>query len=169
MDIVITKGEAADRIAVRREDGSNASFGLPHKGPVPHDVVHYFVERALGQGDGFWGKVAAGIDPEQIGAMAKAAGHASAKRVREPDPGFVEIVRIERLVEAFEADLWCGGEGHDGVRDMAAAGCAQSLVAPLDLDGSLIDRVREEIAVFARRWGALTPGGSMQLQWTGRP
>ncbi|WP_118857916.1 hypothetical protein [Sphingomonas mesophila] len=165
MDIVITKGEREDRIEARRGDGSVAAFRLPHKGPVPHDVVHFFVERALGRRDGFWGMVAAGRDPAEIGDLAKAAGHASAKRARAPDADFVAIIQVERLVEAFEADLWGGGDGHDGVRSMAAAGCAQSLVAPMAIDGATIDQVRGEIADFRDRWVALLAGATVTLDW----
>ena len=164
MDIVITKGTTADRIAVTRGDGSAAAFDLPHKGPVPHDAVHYFVERALGSTRGFWGMVAAGRDPEAIGAMARSAGHASAKRAAVSDPAFTEIIQVERLVEAFEADLWGGGD-NDGVRAMAAAGCAQSHVPPLALDDLLIGEVRGAIARFRDDWSARAPGSSVSLRW----
>jgi hypothetical protein len=165
MDIIITKGERQDRIEARRSDGSVASFRLPHKGPVPHDVVHYVVERAIGGDRGFWGLVAAGADPEEIGAMAKAAGHASAKRAQRPDPGFVTIIQIEPLVEAFEADQWGGGNDNDAVRAMAAAGCEQSLVAPVDISDAAINAARGAIADFHARWRDAAVGTNETLEW----
>lgn len=165
MDIVITKGEREDGIAATRADGSSATFRLPHKGPVPHDAVHFFVERALGCADGFWGMVAAGADPEEIGARAKAAGHASAKRAEPPVADFIPIIQVERLVEAFEADLWCGGQGGDDIRAMAAAGCAQSHVPAIAPDDSTIAEIRTAIADFRHSWAAVPKGGSATLRW----
>ena len=84
MRIIITKGERDDRIEVLRADGSGASTRFPRKGPVPHDATHYVVESGLGITKGFWGLVAAGRHPEEIAEIAKAAGHASAKRASRP-------------------------------------------------------------------------------------
>ncbi len=63
MRIEITKGERADRIRVNRPDGTVLDYAMPKKGPVPHDAVHYFVERALGLADAFWGMIARGCIP----------------------------------------------------------------------------------------------------------
>lgn len=165
MQIIITKGEKQDRIEARRGDGSSAAFTFPHKGPVPHDMVHYFVERALGEDRGFWGMVAGGAEPEEIGAMAKAAGHASAKRAEVPDESFVPIIQVERLVEAFEADQWGGGSDNDAVRAMAASGCQQSLVPPVAIDDGQVDAVRGAIADFQSRWLAAPVGHRETMMW----
>src|SRR5437016_10106782 len=109
MEIRITKGTTSDRVEVRRSDGSRADTNFPKKGPIPHDVVHFFVESELGVVEGFWGMVASGRHPEEIQDVAKAAGHASASRASAPDPSIVPIVQAERIVECFEADLWGGG------------------------------------------------------------
>ncbi|MCW1402199.1 hypothetical protein OKA06_07605 [Novosphingobium sp. MW5] len=93
MRIEITKGEKDDAIAVTRDDGSTAFTGFPKKGPVPHDGVHFFVEQELGLARGFWGMVSAGHHPEELAELAKAAGHASAKRFGDPDPAIIELLQ----------------------------------------------------------------------------
>ena len=70
MRIIITRGERSDRIDAHRRDGSNVSASFPHKGPIPHDAVHFFVESELGIADGFWGLVASGRHPEEIAVIA---------------------------------------------------------------------------------------------------
>lgn len=166
MHIIFTKAATGADIAVRRADGSSADSFLPAKGPVPHDAVHYFVERELGVAKGFWGLVAAGHHPEDIAEMAKQAGHASAKRAEAPDPSFVEAIQVERIVEAFEADHWSGGRGDPAqLSYLADAGCAQSLVPPFPLDAGTVARVRAAIADFAARWAVIAPGDSMSLDW----
>ena len=96
VEIAITKGAKADTIDIRRPNGEEVRFTLSKKGPVPHDCVHLIVEQALALRRGFWGMVAAGVDPDEIQTIAKAAGHASAKRAQIPDQSIVELLQAER-------------------------------------------------------------------------
>jgi len=165
MEIRIIKGQGADRIEGTRQDGSSFVTALPHKGPVPHDLVHFVVEQELGFGRGFWGLVAEGRHPEEITEMAKAAGHASAKRSQQPDPHFVQAIQVERIVEAFEAEFWSHGQDNDGLRFMAEAGCSQSLVPFPIVTDEAIDRARALLTSFARKWAELSVGETLSLQW----
>jgi len=165
MRIRITKGTKDDGIEAVRDDGGRVSSRFPHKGPVPHDVTHLLVERELGMSDGFWGKVARGADPAELGEMAKAAGHASAKRAQLPDAEIVEIVQAERIVESFEAELWSDGTDNESLRAMAAAGCEQSLVPMAAMSDSALEGIRAELRAFRDRWAMLGEGQSVELVW----
>ncbi len=165
MRIVLTKGARHDHVAITRADGSQAAFDFPKKGPVPHDAFHFFVERELGLQRGFWGLVAAGMDPEAVGAMAAAAGHASAKRASTPGDAIVELLQAERLVECFEAESWSGGSDDDGIMAMAEPGWRASHV---DAPGGVRDRlaaIRHGIREFAEDWNAAAAGSSLTLHW----
>ena len=165
MQILLTKGERADWIEARRGDGSIAREHVPHKGPVAHDLVHFAVETGFGFDRGFWGLISAGHEPETIVEMAKAAGHASAKRARIPDPHFVQAIQVERIVESFEAELWSQGSDNEALRAMAEAGCDQSLVAMPQLSDEAIDRTRSRLAALADRWSGLAVGETLTLEW----
>ena len=165
MQILVTKGERADWIEARRGDGTVERENVPHKGPVAHDLVHFAVETELGMGRGFWGLIAAGHAPGQIVEMAKAAGHASAKRANEPDPHFVQAIQVERIVESFEAESWSGGADNDSLRAMAEAGCDQSLVPCPALTDEALDRVRTRLSVLAEEWAGLAVGRTLTLVW----
>ena len=166
MRIIITKGDREDRIEALRADGSRVTTTFPHKGPVPHDVTHYVVESELGIANGFWGLVASGRRPEEIAGLAKAGGHASAKRGSVPDASIVPIVQAERVVECFEADHWSGGRGDaEALRDMVAAGCEQSMVPDLPVSEEAIGRIRARLADFHNRWGAMGQNESVTLDW----
>lgn len=165
MRITFVKGRRSDCVSVRRPDGGQVETELAHKGPIPHDAVHFFVERGLGFASGFWGMVASGLHPEEIAALAKRSGHPSAKRGDTPAPAFVQAIQAERIVEAFEADQWSGGTDPDGVKDMAAAGCWQSNVPSPNLPNDVIVAIRRGIATFAEGWRALPEGGSQSLDW----
>ena len=165
MQIAITKGRSGDFIAIDRDDGSRVETSFPHKGPVPHDAVHYFVERTLGLTRAFWGKIAAGAHPEALVALTKAAGHASASRARVPDPEIVELIQAERLVECFEAELWSGGSDDAGLLAMAEAGCVTSHVPLPHLTPSALVEAREALRAFAAEWIAAPVGYVADLDW----
>ena len=166
MWIEITKGAQKDRIVATRGDSSIAATTLPKKGPVPHDAVHWFVERELGLAGAFWGMVAAGREPEQIAAIAKAAGHASASRAEVPEPQIVELLQAERLVECFEADLWGGGGAAADLIAVAATACDYSHVPLPELGEQDVERIRKQLGDFARAWIAAPVGHVAKLEWS---
>lgn len=165
MRIEITKGQRADRIAVTRSDGSRAEAVVPHKGPVPHDAVHWFVERELDLVQGFWGMVAAGHHPDELLEVAKAGGHASAKRAQAPAAQIIELLQAERVVECFEADLWGGGGAAEDLIALAETACGYSAVPLPQLDAAAVERIRGGIAEFAGAWAGAPQGHVAALEW----
>jgi len=166
MRITITKGEREDRIEAVRADGSSVQTTFPHKGPIPHDAVHFYVESALQLGDAFWGTVAAGRHPEEVAEIAKAGGHASAKRATGADASIVRLVQAERVVECFEADLWSGGTtSPQTIRDAIAAGCAESLVPTMEVSDEAIAAIQSSLKNLVTCWPASKPGESLVLDW----
>jgi hypothetical protein len=168
MRITITKGERADELEALRADGSRVTTSFPHKGPVPHDAVHFHVESTLEMGNAFWGMVAGGRHPDEVAAVAKAGGHASASRAAVPDEAIIQLVQAERAVECFEADLWSGsGTSPQTIRDTVAAGCAQSLVPALEITDEAINNIRLSLTDLAKRWSSAAPGERLVLEWVG--
>ncbi|MFM5907525.1 MAG: hypothetical protein ACKOPO_08070 [Novosphingobium sp.] len=166
MRIEITKGLREDGILICRDDGSSAQTTFPKKGPVPHDAVHWWVERELGLRNAFWGMVSDGFHPEAITTFAKEAGHASAKRARVPDATIVELLQAERLVECFEADLWSPGGSDVDFVDLAETACAYSHVpSPASLAPDKVNRIRGELASFAMAWSQAPQGHVEILEW----
>lgn len=162
---MITKDTQQDHIVLERADGSRAAFAFPRKGPYPHDAFHLFVEHGLGLRAGFWGLVAGGMAPDEVQALAAAGGHASAKRAGVPDPGIVELLQAERLVECFEAASWSGGADDAAIMAMAQPAWAASYVPPpAGLPGKLA-AIRAGLNPFLERWRALPVGEAIALEW----
>ena len=166
MQITFTKGQREDWIAIVRGHGSRVDTRFPHKGPVPHDAMHLFVEAGLGLTRGFWGMVGDGHHPEQLAELAKLGGHASAKRAGVPDASIVELLQAERLVEVFEADLWSGSHGDEAaLLDLGRIACSYSHVPlPTIPDGS-VAKVQLAIADFAQRWTSKPTGHTAEFTW----
>lgn len=165
MEIAITKLGRHDALAITRADGTRAETTFPKKGPVPHDAVHLFVEQALGLKQGFWGMVAEGRHPKELADLAKAAGHASAKRAGIPDDSIVELLQAERIVECFEADLWSGGGDDADLLALAATACESSHVPLPEIADGALGRIRTELGAFAKEWIAAGEGHVARLEW----
>ena len=163
--MTIVKGSVDDRIEIRLADGSTADTRFPKKGPVPHDAVHWIVEETLGLPDGFWGKIAGGLHPDEVQEMAKAAGHASAARASLPDATIIQLLQAERLVECFEAALWSGGSDAASVRHMGEAGCATSHVDFPAVTDAQIDAAMARVLAMQAEWSPAPVGHSMSFDW----
>ena len=165
LTITITKGQRDDHIAIVRADDTTAQTRFPHKGPVPHDAVHYFTERGLDLPGAFWGLTAQGRHPEEIAALAKAQGHASAARAQVPGADIVQLLQAERLVECFEAQLWAQAAPDSAFLDVARVACESSHVPLPPVTFDQCRAVMGEIFDFAKSWMAAPVGHVATLEW----
>ena len=165
MLVTIIKGQSDDKITICRADGTTAAAHFPKKGPVPHDAVHLIVEEVLGLTHGFWGMIAAGHDPEDIQEIAKAAGHASAKRATAPGAEILERIQAERIVEAAEAALWSGGTDVEGMRDLAEAGCLASHVPLPSLPHAKAQEIMSRVRALRDDWASAALGHQLEHRW----
>lgn len=161
MHITITRAPRECCMTVLRADGSRAQCTMPHKGPFPHDAMHYVVEREMKLALGFWGLVAQGYHPDELAGLAKAGGHASAKRAGVPAQHIPELLHAERLVECFEADLWGGPGDADTLRAVFATACTSSMVPVIPLADPQIAAIRSQIAILLSEWQT----GRLELIW----
>ncbi len=147
MRLTFTKGPAKyDWLDVVRKDGSAAArIDCPKQGIIPHDMVHYAVERALGR-RGFIARVAGGEAASfRMAAEAESDG-------------------VERLVEVFQADGWSGGNSApDEILALYRVTCRARGCLPLDIGADDVEAVRETIRALTLRWEAVPVGGSLAL------
>lgn len=165
MRIDVTKGLKDDGIRITRADGSAASTHFPKKGPFPHDLVHIVVEETLGLRNAFWGMIAAGRHPEEIGALASSLGHASAAKAHVPDPSIIELIQAERLVECFEAEIWGGPAALEDLQSVADAAFSASLVPRVVLSPDDVAAIRNRLTALQAQWNSLPPGGTLGCDW----
>lgn len=168
MDIRIRRGGRADVLEAILPGRPPVRFETPNKGPVPHDAVHVFVERAFRLEKGFWGLIATGLSPDDLQALAATGGHPSAARASVPDAGIVQLLQSERLVEVFEADLWSGGQGKaEDLLALAEVACASSGVDLPPAPAGAVAAVQADLQGFARAWADVPRGGEARLEWPG--
>ena len=165
MRVTVTKtGGTSDAIVVRLNSGRELSAYVNQKGPLPHDVTHWVVERTFGIENGFWGHVSKGNSFDDIAALTKAGGHASSQRASAPTEEIIGLLQAERLVECFEADLWSTLTEYSTFCQVLDAGCRESYVNRPEVSPAQIEQVRAELARLLADWKALPIGGALILE-----
>ena len=145
--LVFTKGgDKTDRLDIRRADGSVERIDCPKQGIIPHDMVHYAVEHALGA-RGFLGRVAAG-EAARFGMAAE-----------------TESDSVERLVEVMQGDAWSGGGTEpEAMIDLYRVTCEARGCPMLPLDAGTIEAIRQELGRLTADWNAVPVGGALTLR-----
>ncbi|MEL6367537.1 MAG: hypothetical protein AAFR91_11625 [Pseudomonadota bacterium] len=166
MKLIITKSLQTDQVEVVHADGSRDVSEFPKKGVVPHDAVHWIVEREMGMKAGFWGTVSAGMNIDAVSALSKAGGHASSKRASVPEDSIVELIQAERLVECFEADMWSTPSDAAVFREVLAAACSQSHVPAPSVNDQSILSIRQTLSRLREEWAHTGVGESVDFgEW----
>ena len=165
MKVCIVKERNRDIVRLTRKDGTSNVIHFPKKGPFPHDLLHYLVERTLGYDNAYWGCLANGMQPDEIAVLVKTSGHASAARAAPPNSTIVELLTAERIVECFEALLWSESTDFDAFLAMLYAGCVQSRIGVPHVNRYDFDRVCSAMTSHRHQWEQLPLGGQLELQW----
>lgn len=172
MEITFTHtGGSTDWVYVLLDNGSPRRWPWPSYGTeLPHDLVHYLVETRLGIRHGFWGLVADGTN---FGYLSNAADQIRAgqavKPLDTPEPDLTELVQVECVGQAIEAD----GTDAACLRRIRQACADRGVPVPAALDKrsagapqKAVGELRGELAELSARWGALAAGRSLVLPYS---
>jgi hypothetical protein len=150
----------ADRIYVRRSDGSETSWTFPSFGiEVPHDLVHLVVESKFGLRQGFWGRVDAGVDPVKVNQQANRNGG------KDKYAGFGEDLTELYLAEALAGLSWQMRELPSADRyAMFRDNCEKSGLTPPDaVNETTLNEVQVRLNELRAQWRTLVPKGTIEL------
>ena len=176
MNIDVTReGDARVVVKLERDDGAILETSSPggHE-RLPHDLIHYVVERELGIDDGIWGRLAGGVTYKNFRVVAPPVAKrspSSPRRARRSRLKRKGVLEAEVLVGIFH-DIWNGtaerewGSVH-AFLDTIWSPRTRSRADELD-DATIrrVCRVLDETEAAWRRVGA---GESLRVSWPQRP
>jgi hypothetical protein len=134
-----------DRLRVIR-DGRPEEVPCPKIGGIPHDMVHFAVEKVLAQ-RGYMRRVA---DGEALGFRMT---------------GDIASDQMEHLVEVMQADANSGFPEPAELIDMYKVTCDARGVAPFSVTENDITLLRAEMARLDELWTQTEPGRSLTLRF----
>ncbi len=153
---------------VERDDGVVYRLDGGTAGPrLPHDIVHFVVERELRIGDGIWGGIAAGI---VFGTMRYVSGRRP-PHAAERSAQLLRSFRRQGLRAELLADLVSSAAALDHMTPQRIRRLADdklSVLPETDVDPDVIAAAARALQVEAARWARLRVGEELRYEWPGR-
>ena len=131
-----------DELLIERDGQSPETLACPKQGIIPHDMVHYAVESSLSH-PGFLGLVANG----QAAAFTTAGGEAEEA--------------IERLVEAFQAEMWGGRVPAAALLATYEQACDARGHATVPVSAADVEAIRSRLEQLTADWSAVPTNASL--------
>jgi hypothetical protein len=155
----LAKNDKYDQLRCIRLNGSETSTMMPRQGVLPHDLIHYVVENALGYDHGFLGLVAKGADI----SFAMAQTHDIANQAVA-----CQAAHAEAIVESLQAQLWSGDFDLDMSQSGLTLACEMRGQPVPDLGRvDVRNQLYAGVMSLAGRWQQLPFHASIELDMTG--
>lgn len=153
---------------VERDDGVVYRLDGGTAGPrLPHDIMHFVVERELRIGDGIWGGIAAGVVFDTMRYVSGRRPPHAAERSAQLLRGF----RRQGLRAELLADLVSSAAALDHMTQQRIRRLADdklSVLPETDVDPDMIAAAARALQVEAARWARLRVGEELRYEWPGR-
>jgi len=155
---------------VERDDGATYRlYGGPASPRLPHDIVHFVVERELRIRDGIWGGIASGVVFESMRHVTGRRPPHAAERSRQ--------LLAESRRRLLRAELLANLVGCVAALDHPSAGQIRSLTAAKlavlpdadRLDPAAVAAAAQALQVEASRWARLRVGQELSYDWPRTP
>lgn len=156
------------RLSGRPEQWMNPAPG--YDDDIPHDLVHYVVEAALGLEAGVFGRAARGGGTFYAATTATNSREQARKRRKQArrEQGLSRERANEEQLETSERIAYLSDiawrRRHGQRPDLASARPAAPISA---VDAARVQRVVSLLDEVAPRWNQLTAGGEMTFDWPG--
>jgi hypothetical protein len=152
---------------VERDDGVVYRLYGGTAGPrLPHDIMHFVVERELRIRDGIWGGIAAGVVFDSMRHVSGRRPPHAAERSRQLLRGFQDHgLRAELLTDLVSSAAALDALTADRIRRLADA--KLSVLPETDVDPVIVAVAARALQVEAARWARLRIGEELCYEWPG--
>ena len=156
---------------VERDDGAVYRLYGGKAGPrLPHDIMHFVVERELHIPDGIWGGIAAGIIFDSMQHVGGRRPPHARERSKELLASFHQRgLRAEVLANFVEC---VAGLDHPSDLEILALAADRLAVLPdadADVDPAEVAAAAQALQVEAARWARLRVGQELSYEWPRMP
>jgi hypothetical protein len=146
---------------VERDDGAvYRLYGGPAGPRLPHDIMHFVVERELRIGDGIWAGIAAGL-------VFDSMQHVSGRRPPHAREGSRELRQRGLRAEVLASFVECvaGLDHPSDTQIMTLAATKLSVLPDPDVEPAAVAAAAQALQVEAARWARLRVGEELSYDW----
>jgi hypothetical protein len=152
---------------VERDDGAVYRLYGGKAGPrLPHDVMHFVVERELGIADGIWGGIASGIIFDSMQHVSGRRPPHARERSKDLLASFQQRgLRAEVLANFVESVAGLDHPSDTQILTLAATQLSVLPDADADVDPAEVAAAARALQVEAARWARLRVGEELSYEW----
>ena len=156
---------------VERDDGAVYRLYGGRAGPrLPHDIMHFVVERELRIPDGIWGGIASGIVFDSMHHVGGRRPPHARERSRELLASFRQRgLRAEVLANFVESVAGLDHPSDIQILTLAATRLSVLPEADADVEPAEIAGAAQALQVEAARWARLRVGEELSYEWPRTP
>jgi hypothetical protein len=169
VEVTFTSLDGLHVTTIERDDGAVLATRSPGaRDRLPHDLIHYVVERELGLDDGVWGRVASGVVYKNFRVLQPP----KAKQQRRQKPRKRKTKR-KGVLEA-EVLVWILHDIWDGTAERewgTIRAFLDSIWSPRtrsradELEPSTIARICAALDRMEAKWKRVPVGGELRVDW----
>ena len=152
---------------VERDDGAVYRLNGSQSGPrLPHDIMHFVVERELHIRDGIWGGIASGIIFDSMQHVSGRRPPHARERSRELLAGFRRPgLRAEVLASFVQCVASLDHPSDTQIMTLAATRLSVLPDADADVEPAEVAAAAQALQVEAARWARLRVGEEISYEW----
>jgi len=152
---------------VERDDGAVYRLYGSQAGPrLPHDIMHFVVERELHIRDGIWGGIASGIIFDSMQHVSGRRPPHARERSRELLASFHSRgLRAEVLANFVECVARLDHPSDTQIMTLAATRLSVLSDAEADVEPAEVAAAAQALQVEAARWARLRVGEEISYEW----
>ena len=152
---------------VERDDGAVYRLYGGRAGPgLPHDIMHFVVERELHIRDGIWGGIASGIIFDSMQHIGGRRPPHARERSKELLAGFHQRgLRAEVLANFVECVAGLDHPSDVEIMTLAATRLSVLTDAEADVEPAEVAAAAQALQVEAARWARLRVGEELCYEW----
>ncbi len=156
---------------VERDDGAvYRLYGGPASPRLPHDIMHFVVERELAIPDGIWAGIASGIVFQSMRHVTGRRPPHAAERSRENLAAVhYQLLRAEVLANLVECVAALDHPSDSQIRSLTATRLAVLSHADVAPAAASIAAAATALQVEASRWARLRVGQELTYDWPRGP
>lgn len=155
MIIIFTKGDAKfSYLKCVRDDQTITETMMPEQGIMPHDMLHYIVEKQLALDYAFYGQLKAGAN---IDFKLK---H---NQLSQENIDKTESWQSECIVEALQSILWSGNFDYNSFTYLAEKACESRGIPMPKVSKGIFLFILHECYQLSQKWKRTSNGGTISV------
>jgi hypothetical protein len=137
-------------------DGTTHKVKMPKIGSLPHDLVHFVVEKELNMKNGFYAHVEKGLVEGY---------YLKSEKSENPQQSAIDTQHAESVVECFQAEFVSGNQSPSDFQYFVDVTCKARNIPHFLIDADAIERIRKGLLDLNERWNAVKIGETLELEF----